>query len=258
MKNLNELKDNVYSQNGEDGIIAYLISTLEERSNFVIEFGAADGLFCSNTARLWKEWGASALLIESSAPLFRKLKRRVANYPSVGIEHALVTNIDKHTTRVADVCSIDVDGDDYQIAKRMETPHKIVVIEYNPTVPPHIDMINYEGSMWGSGAKSITSMMQTKGYTLVGCTKTNLIFLIGDHADKYVTDLSVLFDYSSLNYVVTAANGEYDFIGEFGYGLEYPVNMRMTGDSQLKSPTYDRITAEFIHRLSHIEQAKNL
>jgi hypothetical protein len=256
MINLNNYGSNAYSCGGEDGIIEFLLGYLDERTGFVIEFGAADGLHCSNTAKLWRgDRSVDALLIESNPALFEQLDALTANDGTVMAINAEVLNIDDYTRRVADVCSIDVDGNDYQIASRMRTPHQIVVIEHNPTVPPHVEMTGIEGSMYGSSALSILKMMNEKGYTLVAVTKTNMIFLYGDHSEVFETRLEVLFDYSSLNYVVTSYDGFYDYIGEFGYGFNRPANMRLKAPG-LISPTVDATTKEYMRQMVHIIDSK--
>ena len=168
----------------------------------------------------------------------------------VTAENALVTNIDDHTTRVADVCSIDVDGNDWQIADRMQTKHQIVIVEYNPTVPPHVEMVGIEDEGFGSSALSISRLMTGKGYTLVAATKTNLFFLLGDHRDEFVTDLDVLFDRSSLNYVATGYDVRYDMIGEFGYGFSRPANLSLRGRSGEQRMTADGATTEYRRQIT--------
>jgi hypothetical protein len=43
------LKKNVYSQNGEDGIIDYILNKIPDKDNWCCEFGAWDGKYLSNT-----------------------------------------------------------------------------------------------------------------------------------------------------------------------------------------------------------------
>lgn len=255
MINCNDYRDDVYSGGGEDGIVAYLLTQIE-RTNFVIEFGAADGYHCSNTAALWRDGNVRALLIEANAEHFEKLRRNTAGYTSIEARCAYVTNIDEFTTEVADVCSIDVDGNDFHIAARMNVPHKIVLVEHNPTVPPHVEMVGIENTQYGSGALSIKLLMEHKGYTLVAVTKTNMIFLYGDHHDRFVTDLDVLFDRSSLNFVVTSYDGLYDTIGEFGYGYGRPANLRLKGREGEVSKTIDSVTQEYMRQMIALDEAK--
>lgn len=253
---VNDHKRNFYSQGGEDGIVEFLYDYISP-TGFVIEFGAADGTFFSNTAHRWMDLqDTDALLIEGDSERYANLESLARSYHRVVTENSYVYNIDDHTTRVADVCSIDVDGDDYHIVERMQTPHQIVIVEHNPTAPPHVEMIGVEGTMYGSSARSLELLMNHKGYTLVAATKTNLIFLYGDHRDKFETQLDRLFDHGALNYVVTSYDGLYDMIGEWGYGFERPADLRLKGRNTDTTRTYDSTIQEYMRQMIAITDGK--
>lgn len=209
--------ENVYSQYGEDGIIRRLLDQIGRSPDpFCIEFGAANGFFCSNTAALWHDQGWEALLIEADLDLYEVLHRY--NSQRVNTSCARVSNIDDFTTRVADVCSIDVDGDDWHIFSRMQTRHRIVLVEHNPTVPPHVRMVGEEGTPQGSSALSLVELAKTKGYVLAAATTCNVIFVRAEEGPRTPADLEEVFDRSCLNYVVTDYQGGYDFVGRWPYG----------------------------------------
>ena len=82
---LSEFAANTYSQYGEDGILAEClrrISKVAELDRWCAEFGAWDGVHLSNTCRLIREDGYSAVLIEGDPDRFKDLER---NLPAVGI-----------------------------------------------------------------------------------------------------------------------------------------------------------------------------
>ena len=56
---------NIFSQNGDDGIIEKIFEHLKINDGVVVEFGAWDGIYLSNVYNLWKNKNFSALLIES-------------------------------------------------------------------------------------------------------------------------------------------------------------------------------------------------
>jgi hypothetical protein len=73
--NLEKYKYNIYSQNGEDGIIEEVFKRLglDEFNKFwVVEFGAWDGKHLSNTFNLIKK-GAASCLIEGDSTKFLDL-----------------------------------------------------------------------------------------------------------------------------------------------------------------------------------------
>ena len=60
-----DFRKNKTSQFGEDGIIEKILDILPKEANpWCVEFGAWDGLFCSNTNSLITEEGFQAVLIE--------------------------------------------------------------------------------------------------------------------------------------------------------------------------------------------------
>jgi hypothetical protein len=80
--------DNVFSQNGEDGIIQKIFDIIGtgadgNRSPRAIEFGAWDGFYLSNTAALWSQDNSSdgnawsAILIEADKIKYKKLKENL-------------------------------------------------------------------------------------------------------------------------------------------------------------------------------------
>jgi len=67
MKKLYEYSRNVYSQNGEDGIIEEIFKFLKIKNGILLEIGAWDGFYLSNTANIWSNnKNFKAILIEST------------------------------------------------------------------------------------------------------------------------------------------------------------------------------------------------
>jgi hypothetical protein len=214
-----------YAQYGEDAIIDSVLARLDNLTYSVVEFGAADGFFCSNTAHLWHDSGWSATLIESEPDLYEQLLVNVGGRlgSTVLAYCGKVENLDHFTSVVTDVCSMDVDGNEYQILDCLQTRHRVLVVEHNPTVPPHIEMVNEKNTMMGSSALSLTKLAVKKGYGLVGATTCNLVFVREeeDLSSRYV-ELEDVFDRSCLNYVVTDYNGGYEMVGKWPYGFVGP------------------------------------
>ena len=200
MLNLHDSKKNIYSQFGEDGILSELIQRLPQESlNYTaVEFGAWDGIHLSNIANLVKSHNFRACFIEANQKKFKELEK---NYPE---KHLLVNKFVKtsgnesldfifkelNLERDPDVLSIDIDGNDLNVWKSLKLFRpKIVVIEYNPTIPADVNYTqddNFELKI-GNSALSISLFASSIDYGLVGITDTNLIFV----DSKYLEGLSV-------------------------------------------------------------------
>ena len=79
-----------------------------------------------------------------------------------------------------DLLSIDVDGLDYHIWASMKIfKPKVVVIEFNPTIPNDVRFIQKKDMKinQGSSLLSIILLAKKKGYELVTTTLTNAIFV---------------------------------------------------------------------------------
>ncbi|MGA2435368.1 MAG: hypothetical protein ABSG25_08785, partial [Bryobacteraceae bacterium] len=75
--NLSNFKNNIYSQNGEDGIIEEILNIIPDKNKWCCEFGAWDGIFLSNTHNLIKNKDYSSIQIEADSTKYLEL---VNNY----------------------------------------------------------------------------------------------------------------------------------------------------------------------------------
>ena len=79
---------------------------------------------------------------------------------------------------VGDVMSIDIDGDDYHVLAALESfLPRILLVEFNPTCPPGMELVQQKGGRFGCSAWSLLKLAQQKGYALAACTDTNLILV---------------------------------------------------------------------------------
>ena len=67
---------NVYSQNGEDGILLQILEVIPIKDKWCVEFGAWDGQYLSNTCNLIETHDYSAVLIEADKKKFAGLLKR--------------------------------------------------------------------------------------------------------------------------------------------------------------------------------------
>lgn len=187
---LAEFAENVTSQFGEDGIIAKILEVMGIESGWCVEFGAWDGKHLSNTYNLISNHGFSAVMIEGDRLKFAELKRTYAQSANVIPLHAFVGS-DLHNSldaillstpvpRDFEVLSIDIDGNDFHVWKAVNSYHaKVVVVEYNPTIPNEVEFVqpNDWGVNQGSSLLSLCKLGREKGYELVFATNANGIFV---------------------------------------------------------------------------------
>jgi hypothetical protein len=183
-------KRDVYSQTGEDGIIETILDTLPQKAQWCVEFGAWDGLFLTNTRHLIESKGYSAVLIEADKDRFGDLRRNYAERRNVLTLNRFVgfgadDNLDRilSTTPIPcdfDVLSIDIDGNDYHVWKAIaHYKPKVVVIEFNPTIPTHLRFVQPADPAVTQGASllSLVELGKEKGYELVAVLPHNALFV---------------------------------------------------------------------------------
>ncbi len=142
----NQFASNVYSQNGEDGILAKLLEELGISSGWCCEFGADDGEKNSNTLHLIEQ-GWSGVYIERNCERWEQLNTLAAKYSGrLKILHAGVDNmgpsrLDSLLARTAiprdfEVLSMDTEGTEFSIWKATKDySAKVVIIEINSSIP---------------------------------------------------------------------------------------------------------------------------
>ncbi len=179
---------NVTSQWGEDGVIAEIFNRIGTKSRYFIEFGAWDGKYLSNTWTLWNQSGWNGLLIEGEADREAALRASITAFPGVKTKcafvrpegpNALDTLVrDAGGPEQPDLLSIDIDGDEYHVLNHLKwLKPRVIVAEFNATIPPHIHFVQQPGAYMGASAHALTELMNGKGYELVHITSTNLFFV---------------------------------------------------------------------------------
>ena len=202
-KRLNKHEYQVFSQNGEDGIIHEIFNRIGVTNKYFIEFGVENGLECNSTNLLYKGW--SGLWIEGSKDHCRQITEKFSDVIKTNrlkITHAFIDaeNIqllfdDAGAPIEPDLLSIDIDYNDYHIwqAINMHKP-RVIVIEYNSVFRPDTHfVVKYnpkrvwdKTSYFGASLLALEKLGEEKGYCLVGCvfTGSNAFFvrkdLVGD------------------------------------------------------------------------------
>lgn len=178
----------VHSQNGEDGILAYLVDRIGVGSGEVVEFGIGDGSECC-AANLVLTFGWSALLLEARAG---DAAAAMSFYGTRAPGRVTVVNtvVEPETIdgllagRVApefDVLSVDIDGNDYWVLAALEAVRpRVIVVEYNASFGPDRSVsIPYtqgfdryrahsSGYYHGASLTALARLGERKGYILAG------------------------------------------------------------------------------------------
>jgi hypothetical protein len=198
----NRFQSNVYSQNGEDGILQVILDQLGILSNeqkWCVEFGSWDGKHLSNTFNLVESHGFAAVYIEGDADRYEDLKITAKENQLIHPVLAFVewqsssqNTLDKLLKQSPlpenfDVLSIDIDSYDLDVWDSLENYFpKVVVIEINSSIPPGI-VWRHGPSTPGNTFTATINVAKVKGYTLV-CHTGNLIFVRDDFAKNLMIE----------------------------------------------------------------------
>jgi len=176
----------VYSQYGEDGILAEILRRVGTTNRTFVEFGSADGM--ENNTVLLLRLGWNGLWMDGDDAAIGRARKHFAQEiraKRLKAETAFITaeNVEKlfaaHGVPIEfDVLSIDIDYNDYHVWKALKSyKPRVVVIEYNSMFPPGIEWVAkyrpdavWDGtSKYGASLSALESLGREKGYTLVGC-----------------------------------------------------------------------------------------
>jgi len=188
--NLARYKRKISSQFGEDGILEKIFKTIPDSDRWCVDVGAGNGRTYSNTWNLItaKRW--SGVLIECNPVLMDTLRATHRGNPTVLCIHKEASFESPDTldeilpnapvTTGFDLLSVDVDGNDYHLWQAMMLYQpKVVLIEFNPTIPNDTEFIQPRNLKvkQGSSLLSLTHLAMRKGYELVATTECNAFFV---------------------------------------------------------------------------------
>jgi hypothetical protein len=198
----------VFSQNGEDGLLLYIFSQIGATNRFFVEFGA--GGATSNTRNLSTQFGWNGVSFdgdETSIAEMRELYCRLSAVDTTRALRAETVWLSEETVKHQlsqyglpadfDLLSIDIDGVDYWLWRALEEFRpRVVVVEYNASLGPDANLaIPYDrdfyrwnrkwhpaGWYYGASLSAWAELAKSKGYKLIACESTgvNAFFVRAD------------------------------------------------------------------------------
>jgi hypothetical protein len=170
-------RETFFSQQGEDGLLAFVLSKIPNKTGWCVEFGAWDGKSESNTHYFISQQSYHGVMIEADPLKYNLLRENMKAYDTICVNAFVrpegenkLDNILSLTPipKQFDLLSIDVDGDDYHVWQSLDKYQPtVVIIEINIRDKPGVKRINKPGSpiVRGNTGTSISSMWGITGYT---------------------------------------------------------------------------------------------
>jgi hypothetical protein len=195
----------VYSENGEDGIIAEIFNRIGPGGSFFVEIGSGRGLV--NNTRFLLEQGWRGIWIDGQEKEVALARQRFGRFVEEGvlcIHHAMLTaqNVDAVLDQAGapshfDFLSLDIDQNTGHVWKAIQRQCRAACIEYNASLPPNVALqANYVSELswdshftnwFGASLKALETIGHDKGMSLVGCESAgvNAFFVDSTQADKF-------------------------------------------------------------------------
>ncbi len=221
LTSLPEAEFQVFSQNGEDGILQYLLGRVPVPEKVFVEFGVENYLE-SNTRFLVYNDHWTGIVLDSNASNIRFIRSDEVSWKyGVSAHRAFITaeNADGllgGLVQNADIglLSIDIDGNDYWVWKAITTlSPRIVVIEFNNVFGPDYAIsipyqpafdrykAHYSGLYHGASLEAFCALADEKGYDFVGVNTPcmNAFFVRKDlSASLYKPSVAEVFQFNHI------------------------------------------------------------
>lgn len=184
---LNRWEHKVYSQSGEDGILAEIFRRIGVTNRIFAECSPGDGLENNTLYPLTLGWRGGWIARDPAhVENIRRLMAPRLEDGSLSLQQQAASpeNINALLGAAGlpeefDLLSIDIDGNDYWVWEKVTRfAPRVVVIEYNATFPPECDwtmqydpLSSWDGTIrYGASLRALERLGTAKGYSLVGCS----------------------------------------------------------------------------------------
>ncbi|MBN2508437.1 MAG: hypothetical protein JXQ71_17295 [Verrucomicrobia bacterium] len=217
----------VYSQNGEDGVIAEIFRRIGTCDRTFLEIGVGDGLENNTVALLDQGWRGYWIDGDGSAMTrIRKTFWQPLAERRLSLHHATVTAEDAPAILARlqvpaefDLFSLDIDRNTYFVWQALHAYRpRVVVMEYNSLYPPDVDwtvayhpkLVYNCTSYMGASLKAYEKLGAHLGYALVGCELcgVNAFFVRRDLCgDKFAAPFTAEHHYEPPRYFLLRRTG---------------------------------------------------
>lgn len=225
----------LFSQNGEDGVLAEILRRVGAPSRWFVEFGVESGRE-GNCIALADVAGWQGLFMEADGSHHHLLAQKYRWNPKIRTLHTTVTP-DRISELFGygdvppepDVVSIDIDGGDYWVWQAMAHRPRVVVVEYNSALSPGERLVQppdagpWSGTgFFGASLGALTALAEHKGYQLVHCelAGANAFFVRSDLAAHFLPPYEV--QRRGPNYFLTSYGHPADDTGRQYVTPEFP------------------------------------
>jgi hypothetical protein len=227
-KRLNRHEHQVFSQNGEDGIIREIFRRVGARDRTFLELGVGNGQVNNTTFLLTQGW--NGYWLEGSPRSVGLIRRGFATPLATGqlkLLQAVATaeNAVECLKRLGvppeiDLLSVDLDRNTYWVLAAIleHIRPRAAVVEYNATYPPDLDWkAAYDPGRWwnrtsyfGASLKAYEQVCRQHGLALVGCDLhgVNAFFVREDLCgDRFETPFTAETHYEPARYYLARTHG---------------------------------------------------
>lgn len=161
-----------YSQTGEEGVLEFILNSIDTGNKFLVDIGAWDGSHLSNTKYFLESRGYTGLLIDGDNRGNEQVKQEWITKDNI-CEILAKYNCPNDFS----LLSFDIDGNDYDVLTAMLSQYKprVLVCEINGTIPISVSKkIKYNPNhtwnnddYYGFSFAAAYKLAQNTGYKIV-------------------------------------------------------------------------------------------
>ena len=178
-----DLSQNKYSQFGEELYIKHILGNIGFGNKFLVDLGASEGLWLSNTRLFTTEFGFNGILMDFDAKGSPLVHHHVITKENV-VDLLRGYGCPQEFTFL----SIDLDGNDYDIIKEVCSVYspRLIVCEYNGMFEEHEcvkikynpDHVNKSNDYFGFSFGACLKLAENLGYKVIFQNKLQNAYLV--------------------------------------------------------------------------------